>query len=119
MNLFKNKLQSNSKTDKDRNYIAGQSFNLPELKHYTQERAWDYLRTFDLTPRSIRQNLLNHYKNTLNYLSTIPERVHPITINILKDNIAPLEVTFEFTVWYQPNIIIIDSQITYYTDEKE
>jgi len=39
MDLFKNRLQSNSKTDKDGNYIARQSFNLPELKHYTQERA--------------------------------------------------------------------------------
>ena len=119
MDLFKNRLQSNSKTDKAGNYIAGQSFNLPELKHYTQERAQDYLRTFDLTPRSIRQNLLTHYKNKLNYLSTIPERVHPITTNLLKDNIALLEVTFEYTVWYQPNMNITDSQITYYTDEEE
>ena len=107
MDLFKNKLQSNSKLDRDGNYLAGQTFNLPELHHYTQERAWEYLRSFDLTTRSIRQNLLNHYKNRLNYLSTIPERVHPITINLLKDNIALLEKTFEYTIWYQPNMNII------------
>ena len=119
MDLFKNKLQSNSKLDRDGNYLAGQTFNLPELHHYTQERAWEYLRSFDLTTRSIRQNLLNHYKNRLNYLSTIPERVHPITINLLKDNIALLEKTFEYTIWYRPNMNINCSQITYYTDEEE
>ena len=80
--------------DRDGNYIVGQSFNLPELKHYTQERALDYLRSFDLAPISIRHNLLNQYKNRLNYLSTIPERIHPITINLLKDNITLLEITF-------------------------
>ena len=55
MDLFKNKLQSNFKLDRDCNYVAGQTFNLSELKYYTQDRAWDYLRYFDLTPRSIRQ----------------------------------------------------------------
>ena len=112
MDSFKNKLQSNSKLDRDVNYLVGQTCNLPELKHYTQERARDCLRFFDLTPRRIRQNLLNHYKNILNYLTTIPERVHPITINLLKDNIALLEKTFEYTVWYQPNMNINNSQIT-------
>ena len=71
--MFENKLQSNSKVDKDGNYLVGQSFNLPELHYYNQEKAWDYLRSFDLTSRSIRQNLLNHYKNRLHYLSTLPE----------------------------------------------
>ena len=61
MNLFKDKLQSNSKLDRDGNYLTRQTFNLVELKHYTQERAWDYSRSFDLTHRSIKQNLLNHY----------------------------------------------------------
>ena len=96
--MFKNKLQSNSKLDKDGSYLAGQSFNLPELNHYTQEKAWDYLRSFDLTPKNIRQNLLNHYKHRLNYLATLPERVHPITMNLLKDNILFLEKTFEYTI---------------------
>ena len=73
MELFKNRLQSNSKLDKEGNYVAGQSFNLPERKHYIQERVWDYLRSFDLTPRGIRQNLLNHYKNRVNYLTMILE----------------------------------------------
>ena len=104
MNLFKNKLQSNSTLDRDSNYLARQSFNLPELKHYIQEKARDYLRSFNLTPRSIKQNLLNDYKNRLNYLSAIPDRVHPITINLLKDNIVLLEVTFEYTIWTQPNM---------------
>jgi len=61
MDVFKNRLQSNFKLDREGNYLVGQSFNLPELKHYTQEKAWDYLRSFDLTHRSIKQNLLNHY----------------------------------------------------------
>ena len=119
MDLFKNKLQSNSKLDRDGNYLVVQTFNLPELHHYTQERAQEYLKTFDLTPRSIRQNLLNHSKNRLNYLSTILGRVHPITINLLKDNIALLEKTFEYIIWYQPNMNIKGSQITYDTDEEE
>ena len=117
MNLYKNKLQSNSKLDKDENYLAGQGFNLPELNHYTQERVQDYLRPFDLTPRSMRLNLFNHYKDRLNYLSILPEPVHPITINLLKDNIALLEITFEYTIWIQPNMNNRGSQITY--DEEE
>ena len=79
----------------------------------------EYLRSFDLTPRSLRLNLLNHYKNILNYLLTLPVQVHPITINLLNDNIALLEATFEYTIWMQPNMNINDSQITYYTDEEE
>jgi len=98
MDLFKSILQSKSELDREGNYVVGQNFNLSELKYYTQERKWGYLRSFDLTPRSMRQNLLNHYKNRLNYLSTIPELVQPTTINLLKDNIALLEVTFEYTV---------------------
>ena len=47
MDLFKNKLQSNSKLDREGNYLAGQSFDVLELKYYTQERVWDYLRSFD------------------------------------------------------------------------
>ena len=106
MDLFKNKLQLNPKLDREGNYVVGQSFNLPKLKYYTQERAWDYLRSFDLTPRSIRKNLLNHYKSRLNYLSTIPEPVHSTTINLLKVNIALLDKTFEYPVWYRPSMNI-------------
>ena len=32
---YKNKFQSNSRTDREGGYIVGQSFNLPHLKHYT------------------------------------------------------------------------------------
>ena len=41
MDLYKNKLQSKSKLDRDGNYLAGQTSNLSELKHYTQEKALD------------------------------------------------------------------------------
>ena len=105
MDVCKNRLQWNSKFDREDNYLVGQSFNLPELKYYSQERAWDYLRSFDLTSRNLRQNLLNHYKDRLNiyqpYLND-----HPITINLVKDNIALLEKTLEHTVWYQPEIAL-------------
>ena len=43
-------------------------FNLPTLKHYSEEQAWNFLREFDRTPRSVRQNQLNYYKERLNYL---------------------------------------------------
>lgn len=71
----------------------------------------DFLRSFDLTPRNIKQTLLNHYKSKLNYLSSIPESVHPITINLIKDNVALLESKL--------NKNIRESQITYYTDEEK
>ena len=35
-------------------------FNLPTLKHYSEEQAWNFLREFDRTPRSLRQNQLNY-----------------------------------------------------------
>lgn len=50
--------------------------------------------------------------------NTLPENVQPTSINLIRDNIAFLELTFEYTVWYQPNMNINDSQITYYTDEE-
>ena len=49
---------------------------------------------------------------------TLPESVHPVTVNLIKDNIALLVLTFEYTVWFQPNINISDSQITYCTDDE-
>jgi len=79
----------------------------------------DYLRSFDCTTRSICQNLLNHYKARKTYLSTLPRSVHPITINLIKCNITLLELTFEYTVWCQPNKSLNESQITYYTDEEK
>lgn len=78
----------------------------------------DFLKSFDFTPRKIRQTLLNYYEYRLNDLSTLPESVHPITINLTKDNISSLELIFEYTIWYQPNRNIGEFQITYYTDEE-
>jgi len=39
MDLFKNKLQSNFKLDRDGNYLTRQTFNLPKLKYYMQEHG--------------------------------------------------------------------------------
>lgn len=58
MSYPKNKLQSNSRLDREGDYLASQSFNLPNLKYYTQDQVWDYLRSFDYNTKSIRQNLL-------------------------------------------------------------
>ena len=88
MSFSRKKRQSNSKLNCEGDYLAGYSFNLPNLKCCTQDQAWDVLRSFDLSPRNIRQNLLNHYKSRLNYLSSLLKSVHPITINLIKDNIA-------------------------------
>jgi len=41
-------------------------FNFPILKHYLEEQAWNCLREFDKTLRSVRQNQLNYYKERLN-----------------------------------------------------
>ena len=57
--------------------------------------------------------------NRLNYLPTIPQRVYLITINLLKDNIALLEVNFEYTIWIQTNMNSNDTQITDCTNEEE
>ena len=62
--------------------------------------------------------MLNHYKTQLNYLSTISKNVHSITTNLIKDNIALLELTFEYTIWYQPNRNINESQVIYCTDDR-
>ena len=55
----------------------------------------------------------------LNCLSALSENVHLIIVNLIKDNIALLELTFEYNVWYQTNRNIEKYQITYYTDEDE
>ena len=112
---YKNKFQLNSRLNYEGDYLAGRSFNLPNLRHYAQDRAWDFLKSFDCTIRSIRQNLLNYYKTRLNYVISLPKRIHLITITLIRDNIVLLELTFEYTVCYQPNININDSWITYYT----
>jgi len=65
----KNKFQSNVKIDIEGGYIAGQSFSFLNLKHYSKEQDWNLLRKFDRTPRRLRQNQLNHYKERLNYPS--------------------------------------------------
>ena len=66
MSYLKNKIQSNFRLNHKGDYLAGQSFNLSNLKYYTVNQAWDFLKYFDLTPRSIRQGLLNHYKSRQN-----------------------------------------------------
>jgi len=96
-------------------------FNMPNLKHYSEEQVWNFLREFDRTPRSWRQNQLNYYKERLNYLCIFASNVNCITLNILRDQIALLELTFDYTKLYQSNKEINESQITYYnsTDEGE
>ena len=82
---------------------SNQNFNLPTLKHYSEEQAWNFLREFDKTPRSLRQNHLNYYKERLNYLCIFASNVNRITLNILRDQIALLELTFNYTILEQPN----------------
>ena len=94
MSYSKNKLQSNSRLDRQADYLGGQSCNLPNLKYYTQDQVWNYLISFDWTTRSIRQNLSNHYKVKINYLSPLSESVHQNTINLIKKKIALFELTF-------------------------
>ena len=62
--------------------------------------------------------MLNHYKTRLNQLLLLPKTIEPRNRKILKDNIALLELTFLYTVWYQENMDINDSQITYYSDDE-
>ena len=103
---------SNSKPD----------FNLPTLKHYSEEQVWNFLREFDKTPRSLRQNHLNYYKERLNYLCIFASNVNRITLNMLRDQIALLELTFNYTILEQPNKETNESLITYdntTTDEEE
>jgi len=94
---------SNSKSD----------FNLPTLKHYSEEQAWNFLIKFDRTPRSLWQNQLNYYKERLNYLGICASNVNRITLNILRDQITLLGLTFDYTRLYQPNKEINESLITY------
>ena len=93
-------------------------FNLPTLTHYSEEQAWNFLKEFDSTPRSLRQNQLNYYKERLNYLCIFASNVNRIALNILRDQIALLELTFNHTILYQPNKESNESQITYYTDSE-
>ena len=44
--------------------------------------------------------------------------MEPRTRKVLKDDIALLEITFIYTIWYQGNMDINDSQITYYSDNE-
>ena len=89
------------------------------MKHYSEEQAWNFLREFDRTLWKLRQNQLNHCKERLNYLSIFTSNINLITLNILRDQIALLELTFEYIVWYQPNKKIDEFQITYYIFSKE
>ena len=115
---YKNRFQFNSRLNCEGDYLVGQSFNLPNLRYYIQDRVWDFLRSFDCTTRSIRQNLLNHYKTKLNYLITLSESIYSITINLIKGNIDLLELIFEYTAWFQLNMNMNDFQIIYYTDNR-
>ena len=96
----KNRLQSNSKIDQEGQYLAGQSRDISKLKTYSEEKAWNFLRKFDLTPRKSRQNHLNHYKERLNYLRTFASDVQSKTFAILQDRITLLELTFNYTIWF-------------------
>ena len=96
MNIFRNKLQSNSKLNREGCYEVGQNFNLPRVNHFSQEQAYNFLRVFDRTPKNVRQNYLNHYKFRLNYLSIEASNVHSITLNLLRDQVALLELIFEY-----------------------
>ena len=78
-------------------------FKLPTLKHYSEEQVWNFLREFDNTSRSLRQNQLNYYKERLNYLGIFASNANRITLNILRDQIALLELTLDYTKLYQPN----------------
>ena len=93
-------------------------FGLPTLKHYSEEQAWKFLREFDRTPRSVRQNQLQYYKERLNYLCIFASNVNRITLNILRDQITLLELTFVYTKLNQPNIIN-ESQIVYDNDSSD
>ena len=62
--------------------------------------------------------MLNHYKTRLNQLSLLSETIEPRNRKILKDSIVLLELTFTYTIWYQRNMDINDSQITYYSDNE-
>jgi len=95
---------------------------LPTLKYYSEEQAWNFLREFDKTSRSIRQNQLNYFKERLNYLCIFASNVNRIALNILRDQIALLELTFEYTKLDQPNKESNESLITYdneSSDEEE
>jgi len=46
---------------------------------------------------------LNRHRERLNYLSIFASNINLIILNILRDQIALIELTFEYTVWYQPN----------------
>ena len=93
-------------------------FNLPTLKHYSEEEAWNFLREFDKTSRSVRQNQLKYNQERLNYLCIFACNLNRVTLNILRDQIALLELTFNHTILYQPNKESSESQITYYTDSE-
>ena len=93
-------------------------FNLPTLKHYSEEQAWEFLREFDRTRRSMRQNQLNYYKERLNYLCIFASNVNRITLNMLRDQITLLELTFVHTKLNQPNISN-ESQLVYDNDSSE
>jgi len=51
-------------------------------------------------------------------LQTFASNVHSKTFDILQDQIALLELTFDYIIWFQPNKEINESQITCYTNSE-
>ena len=66
----------------------------------------------------MRQNQLNYYKERLNYLCIFASNVNRITLNMLRDQITLLELTFVHTKLNQPNISN-ESQLVYDNDSSE
>jgi len=85
MSNYKNRFQSNSKLDKEWDNLSCQSFNVSDLKRYSEEQAVNFLREFDRTPRRLRQYQINYYKEWLNYLSIFASNINLITLNKLRD----------------------------------
>ena len=75
MSSYRKKLQSNTKITNVRDHLPGQNFNILRLRYYSQQQAWNFLRSFDRTPTIIRQNRLENNKNRLNCLLTLPYTV--------------------------------------------
>jgi len=51
-------------------------------------------------------------------LRIFASNVHPKTFDILQNRITLLEWTFDYTIWFQLNKKINESQITYYSDSE-
>ena len=79
------RFQTTGRIDQYGDYITGSRFYQPNLEYYTEEQAFDFLRTFGCTTRSIHQQMFNHYKSQLTQLSSLPENIEPRNRKTLKD----------------------------------